>query len=282
MGRPLRIQAAGLSYHVTARGNGRMAIYTDDRDRRAFLRLLTRVTEVRSLACHAYCLMPNHYHLVATTSAANLSQVVKELNGPYAQWWNRRHRRVGHVFQGRFHAQVVQDDAYLLTVCRYVVLNPVRAGLVDKVEQWPWSSYRATAGMVAPPPFLHPEGLWRHFSRGSPAAGIRRYREFVAAHTAGTSELPAEPVLGDAAFVDRFNDWRRRASADVARREREVRPPLEELFAGVVTKAARNQQAAKAYELGYPMVAIARYLDIHHSTVSKVLAAAGRPVGARS
>ena len=282
MARPLRILAPGLSYHVTARGNRRMAIYDDDRDRRAFLDVLARVVELHALVCHAYCLMTNHYHLVVTTPSASLSVAIKQLNGPYAQWWNRRHGHVGHLFQGRFSAQVVQDDDYLRTVCRYVVLNPVRAGIVDEVQDWPWSSYRATAGLEVPPRFLQPAVLWPQLSGDDLAAAVRRYRGFVADQRAVGMKPPADTVLGDASFVALFDDWRRRASQEVPRREREVRPALEGLFAGVVTRAARNAQVAKARHLGYPLTAIARHLSLNRSTISKIVAAVERDVGARS
>ena len=154
MARPLRIQAAGLTYHITARGVRRTSIYLDDVDRHRFLALLADVVQRYALGCHAYCEMTNHYHLAVTTTDANLSRAVHQLNGDYAQWWNRRHEHVGHVFQARFNAQIVQDDAYLVNVCRYIVLNPVRAGMVRSPEQWPWSSYRAMAGLASHPPFL--------------------------------------------------------------------------------------------------------------------------------
>ena len=154
MARALRIQAAGLTYHVTARGTGRMSIYRDDVDRRRFLALLASLSREHGLACHAYCLMSNHYHLVLTTSQANLSTTMRQLNGIYAQKWNARHAHVGHVFQGRYVAQLVQDGQYFLTVCRYVALNPVRAGLVVTPDRWPWSSFGATAGLCPAPRFL--------------------------------------------------------------------------------------------------------------------------------
>ena len=127
---PCGSKLPGLTYHVTARGTGRMTIYRDDRDRRTFLHLLAAIVAPYRLHCLAYCLMDNHYHLVATTLDANLSRAIKHLNGTYAQWWNHRHGRPGHVFQGRFGAQVIEDDLYLLAACRYVVRNPVRAGVV--------------------------------------------------------------------------------------------------------------------------------------------------------
>jgi len=274
MARPLRIQGAGLSYHVTARGNGRMAIFLDDQDRHTFLELLARVVESHGLECHAYCMMTNHYHLVATTTEANLSKAVKQLDGPYGQWWNRRHGHVGHVFQGRFKAQVVQDDTYLLTVCRYVVLNPVRAHLVHAPEQWRWSSHKATAGLATVPPFLRPETLWRYLGDGDLKTAVLRYREFVRAPEADSVKIPADPVVGDLEFVDRFKMWRARASREVPRRERQHPVALETLFAGAFTRATRNAQAARAHALGYRLAEIARHLDVHPTTVSKMVRAA--------
>lgn len=119
--RPLRIQAPGLTYHVTSRGNRGMTIYCDDRDREEFLEALARTVELHGLVCHAYCMMGNHYHLVVTTLDANLSKAIKHLNATYAQGWNRRHGVVGHLFQGRFDARIIQEDTYLLTDRKSVV-----------------------------------------------------------------------------------------------------------------------------------------------------------------
>lgn len=273
MARPLRIQAPGLTYHVTARGTGRMEIYRDARDRRKFLRVLSLVANSHDLDCHAYCLMTNHYHLVMTTAAANLSAAVRNLNGMYAQWWNRRHDRIGHVFQGRFGAQIIQEDAYFLTVCRYVVLNPVRAGVADTPEDWSWTSYKSTAGLERVPAWLNPHTLWAQLGDDDPAAACARYRAFVAAAAGSVTKLPALPVLGDANFVKRFSAWRSRASREVPRRALATRPSLESLFAGAVTRAARSVQAFAAYRQGYSMARIAHYLGLHASTISKMIAA---------
>ena len=128
MSRPLRIEFAGAVYHVTSRGNGRKPIFRDDVDRRSFLEVLHKVNQRHHWICHAYCLMTNHYHLVIETPEGNLSRGMRQLNGVYTMYFNRRHRTVGHVFQGRFKAILVERESYLLEVCRYVVLNPVRAG----------------------------------------------------------------------------------------------------------------------------------------------------------
>jgi len=274
MARPLRVQAPGLTYHIIARGNDRMAIYTDDADRHEFLDRLSVVVDDHDLHCHAYCLMTNHYHLLATTPAANLSKAVRQLNGTYAQWWNRRWRRVGHVFQGRFGAQIVQRESYFLTVCRYIVLNPVRAGLVDLPEKWPWSSYRATAGLAGTPSFLRPDLLLQDLAGGNWRQAFIRYRRFVLSGMGTPGRLPPGAVLGDETFLMQFRARAAAASREVPRPERALRPSLSELFAGAVTRTRRNAQAMAAYRYGYSMAEIARHLELHYATISKMIAAA--------
>ena len=140
MARPLRLELAGGLYHVTSRGNSRQDIYIDDEDRLCWLDLLGDTCTSFNWVCHAYCLMTNHYHIVLETVEGNLSQGMRQLNGVYTQRFNRRHRRVGHVFQGRYKAILVDKDSYLLELSRYVVLNPVRAAMVNDVGDWEWSS----------------------------------------------------------------------------------------------------------------------------------------------
>jgi putative transposase len=134
MTRPLRVEFPGAVYHVTSRGDGREAIYVDDTDRDCFLAVVGQVLDRFAWRCHAYCLMGNHYHLLIETPEANLARGMRQLNGVYTQRFNRQHGRVGHVFQGRYKAIVVQKDKHLLELCRYVVLNPVRAGVVKHVR----------------------------------------------------------------------------------------------------------------------------------------------------
>jgi len=131
MARPLRIEYEGAVYHVTARGNARSDIYLSDSDRELFLDALAYVVDRFGWVCHAYCLMDNHYHLMIETPQANLSRGMGQLNGIYTQRFNRKHDRVGHVYQGRFKSIVVDKESYLLELSRYVVLNPVRK---DRVE----------------------------------------------------------------------------------------------------------------------------------------------------
>jgi REP element-mobilizing transposase RayT len=153
MARPLRLESAGALYHVTVRGNERRSIFLGDEDsgRVVFLDVLGATCERFNWALHAYCLMTNHYHLLVETPDANLSKGMRQLNGVFTQFVNRTHPRVGHLFQGRFKAILVERERYLLELCRYVVLNPVRAGVVAAPGDWPWSSYRATLGETPAP-----------------------------------------------------------------------------------------------------------------------------------
>jgi putative transposase len=183
------------------------------------------------------------------------------------------------VFQSRFHSQIVEDSLYLLTVCRYVVLNPVRAGLVEAPEDWPWSSCAATAGVADVPVFLSPELIWRHFADGNVQGAVERYRKFIHSVDSATAPPERKPVLGGRVFVAQFEHWRRYASREVPRRERTLRPDLQTLFAGAITRDARNMQAARAYEAGHSMADIARFLELHASTVSVMIRAARSDLG---
>jgi REP element-mobilizing transposase RayT len=275
----LRLIGAETTYHITARGNGRMVILGNDEDRRRFLSQLTVVSETHRLECHAYCLMHNHYHLVATTPRPNLSAAMQQLNGPYGRWWNQQRGRTGHVFQGRFFAQVVQRDSYLLSVCRYVVLNPVRAGLVHSPEDWPWSSYRSMVGLADPPPFLRSALVLRTLDSRSGDAARERFRNFVVASVAHSERPAREPILGDPAYRERFSAARREADGEVPRRERLSLPELDGFLAGAVTRPERDTRIVLANRLGHSMSAIARHLGLHPSTVSLIISRAGAEAG---
>jgi putative transposase len=140
------MQLAGGIFHVTARGVRRSTIFHDERDHSVFLGLLGRLIRKLSWRCHAYCLMPNHYHLVLETPEADLSAGMHWLNSRHAQWFNERHGLEGHVFDRRFYSALVESEWHLVQLSRYVVLNPVRAGLCAHPADWPWSSYRAAVG----------------------------------------------------------------------------------------------------------------------------------------
>jgi putative transposase len=175
MGAKHRLQIAGGVYHVTARGNAQAEIFLDEFDYLGFLRVLATEVARSGWLCHSYCLIPNHYHLLLETPEPNLAQGMRVLNGTFAQRFNVRYGRYGHVFQGPYGAVLIEDDAHLLEVCRYIALNPVRAGLASTCAEWPWSSYPALAGLQEAPTFLQ-LGLVH-----SLLGGASGYRDVVAA-----------------------------------------------------------------------------------------------------
>jgi putative transposase len=175
-----RLQIAGGIFHVTGRGNRRQAIFLDSEDRARFLWMLDELGRVRGWIGHAYCLMPNHYHLVLETPDADLSAGMQWLNGHYAQAFNHRHAVDGHLFQGRFYSGQVEGDWHLLELSRYLARNPVDAGFCRHPRSWPWGSYRAVAGFErsVAPRFLDVRRVLGMFG-SSPALGRKRFRSFV-------------------------------------------------------------------------------------------------------
>ena len=194
MTRSLRIQYPCAVYHVTSRGNERKNIFRTDQDRFLFLRVLGEMLDEYQVVCHAWVLMDNHYHILLETPEANLSRAIRHLNGVYTQRFNRRNYRVGHLFQGRFKAILVQKGIHLLELCRYVVLNPVRARLVDHPRKWLWSSYRQTAGIEKREDWLEVGWVLGHFGVLSSRAA-RAYQKFVL-EGAAIRESPWEKVQG--------------------------------------------------------------------------------------
>jgi len=169
-----RIEVPGGFYHLVSRGNRGSRIYAEDEERRVFLQLLGRVARRRRWICHAYCLMSNHYHLLVQIQQGGLSDGMRELNGGFARFRNNRHDEEGHLFRNRFWSDVLEEEAHMLEACRYVVMNPVRAGLCTSPADWPWCSYRATARLESPHPFLDVDRVLGLFG-GRPAA----YRAFI-------------------------------------------------------------------------------------------------------
>jgi len=283
MARPLRIEFPGAVYHATSRGNERSLVFRDERDRVAFLDVLARTVERWGWIVHAYCLMGNHYHLLIETPEANLSAGMRTLNGRYTAAFNRRHRRVGHLFQGRFTSILVEKERHLLELCRYVVLNPVRARSmkVQSPEEWPWSSYRATAGMERGYRSLDTEWILSQFAKTRRVAQAR-YRAFVKAGIGVRSPLGAvrgSLVLGSESFAARllghFGD--RPLSPEHPRSQKlAVRPPLEALLSHerCLDRSARDRAAVEAHiRHGYSQKDIADHLGLHYSTVCRIIQA---------
>ena len=194
MARPLRLEHEGALWHVTSRGNERKNIFRSDADRLLFLALLAEAVKRFRWVVHVYTLMSNHFHLVIETPERTLSRGMQWLNGRYAQKFNKRHKRVGHLFQGRFHGELVQKDSHLLELARYVVLNPVRAGMVERPEDYRWSSYRATAGLEAAPSWLTTSWIVSQFGSDAKRA-IEAYERFVDAGV-GIERSPWDDLVG--------------------------------------------------------------------------------------
>jgi len=274
MARPLRIEFPGALYHVTSRGDRREPIYEDDADRTTFLATLAEVLRRFNWTCYAYCLMTNHYHLVVGTPDGNLSKGMRQLNGMYTQASNRRHHRTGHLFQGRYQAILVDRDAYLLELSRYVVLNPVRARMVKSAGRWPWSSFRATVGEAPSPPWLAVEGVLAQFgNRRAPAR--RRYRKFVEDGLGGASvwdDLRQQIFLGDERFVTRMQAKLEGTpdAVNIPRVQRRAPPPTLEALAR--RHRARDAAIVAAYATGaYSYREIAEYFGLHLATIGRIV-----------
>jgi putative transposase len=192
MARALRARVAGGIYHVYARGNRRQAIFLDGEDFAQFLAFLDDVVARYGWRLHAYCLMPNHYHLLVETPNNDLSAGMHRLNSLYAMWFNDRHGVDGHLFQGRFSSVLLESNWHLLELSRYVVLNPVRAGLCEHPVRWRWSSYRATTGKSRRPRYLQTAWLLAQFGR-TPREARAAYGTFVAAALARSP--PGAPAV---------------------------------------------------------------------------------------
>jgi len=276
MARPIRLEFPDAVYHVTTRGNGGEDIFVDDQDRQQFLDVLEEVVLRSGWIIHAYVLMGNHYHLLVETPKANLSRGMRQLNGVYTQRFNTRHASGGRVFQGRFKAILLERDAYLLELARYIVLNPLRLKAAKNISRYRWSSYRATAGEIQAPSWLNTAWTLAHFGRGSSVAQ-RKYAEFVAAGLSLPSPLEkvkSQILLGSTAFVKKMQQ-RLLHKADGKRDKKpRGRPSLKSLFpqSSRNDKALRNAAIQRAYQdYSYSMSEIAEAAQIHFSTVSKVI-----------
>jgi REP element-mobilizing transposase RayT len=275
MARPLRLEFPGALYHVTSRGNGREDIYLSDDDRQAWLDTLGAVCKRFNWVCHAYCLMGNHYHLLIETPDANLSKGMRQLNGVYTQNFNRTHDRVGHVFQGRFKGILVDKDSYLLELARYIVLNPLRAKMVKRVEQWRWSSYRATCGQVTPPSWLYSDAILAQFSPRR-ANAIAKYVSFVHDGKGLPSvwgQVQGQIYLGSERFVGKMQVLvdKKPSLAEIPKTQRRA---LKRELSGFASAHERDEAIALAFLSGqHTMAAIAEHFDVHYTTVSRLVKA---------
>jgi REP element-mobilizing transposase RayT len=262
--RPLRIEFAGAFYHLTSRGNGGQAIYLDRRDRERFFAVLDETCSRFGWLVHAYCQMTNHYHLLVETPQGRLARGMRHLNGLHAQAFNRRHRTRGHLFQARYAAKLVESEAQLLSTVRYILQNPVRAGICEHPGEWPWSSYQATAGLAPGPHFLSTGWLLAHFADDRETAR-ERFRAFINEDLEPPLRARGDLYLGSDQFAERLAP--NIPIPEIPRRQTQpVRPELAELLA--------DQSAAgiaRAYRHGYTLTQIGEHLGVHYSTVSRRL-----------
>ena len=274
MARPLRLEYIGALYHVTSRGDRRDNIYIDDGDREQMLLLLGEVCERFNWVVHSYCLMSNHYHLLIETPDGNLSKGMRQLNGVYTQRFNRKHGRVGHLFQGRYKAIIVQKDSYLLELSRYIVLNPVRARMVSRAGDWPWSSYRATVGRCPKQSWLMIDWILSGFG-GRSSQATQTYETYVSAGLEGASpweQLKSQIYLGSDQFVAQtqslLSPERDLSEIPLAQRRTAVKSLSE--YADEST--SRNMAIYEAYSSGgYSMKEVGDYFGLHYSRVSRIL-----------
>ncbi|MCL4471422.1 MAG: transposase [Gammaproteobacteria bacterium] len=273
MARPLRLEFSGALYHVTSRGDRREDIFLSDDDRSDWLEVLGTVCARFNWVVHAFCQMTNHYHLLVETVDGNLSGGMRQLNGLYTQRFNRRHGLVGHLFQGRYKAILVQKEAYLLELTRYVVLNPLRADMVESLEDWRWSSYPFIMGHAAPPSWLDTDWLLGQFGSQRGKA-LKAYRQFVMAGRGLPSPMldtRHQLLLGDKDFVERH--WQTKnpeTLREVSKaHRRSVALSLDEYR---IRYPDRDQAMAQAYLSGaYTMAEIGRHFGVHYMTVSRAV-----------
>jgi putative transposase len=293
--RPLRLEFPGAIWHVTSRGNERRDIYRDDRDRRCFLNFLGDVVVERRWLLHAWVLMSNHYHLLIETPGVGLSRGLKWLNQQYAEMFNARYERVGHLFQGRFKGILVEREGHLLELLRYIVLNPVRCSAVSSADEYAWSNYRATAGLVPPPSWLAVDWTLNQFGADRERA-IGAYRRFVA-EAGSASYRPWDGVagrncLGDDAFQERVQaivDSRERSSEHPRSQRMLVSPRFDSIVElvceryGVTvgelrTKKRREARKVLCYlateDAGLTLRAVAAWLEMTESAASQMRSAA--------
>jgi REP-associated tyrosine transposase len=273
MARPLRIEFPGAIYHVTSRGNERRPIVRSNRDRLAFLHFLAIAAKRFNWSVTAWVLMTNHFHLVVQTCEANLSRGMHWFNSAYAGWYNHVHKRSGHLYQGRFKAFLIEKDAYLAEVLRYVVLNPVRAKMVARPEEYRWSSYRATAGLDEAPEWLDLDTALSMFGPDRETS-YTNYREFVFAKIESGECLWDQLINGMYLGTKRWAKKMRAMveskprSTDHPRKHRAIgRPKMHEVIA-VVARVSRETVESIRAKRGCVLRQLVSWIGWHEGLVT--------------
>ena len=259
MPRRLRRDHANAFHHVTNRGNHGADIFRGDEDRRDYLAQLGAVLLRQDWRCHAYCLMGNHYHLLLETPQANLADGMQWFSAVLTQRFNRRHGLTGHLFQGRYKSVAIETDAHLLEAVRYIALNPVRAGMVARAEDWPWSQHRALAGLAPAPEWLSCSWLWEQLAVNE-ADAQAAYSRFVAE--------------GRELQEDRQAPWLERPVP--AARPKTPAVADAQLAALARSGGDRRRWMHAARARGYSQAAIAAAGRVSQATVSRILQASSK------
>jgi len=284
MTRPLRIEYAGAYYHVTSRGNEQKDVFNSRKDRERFLYYLETATERYGAAIHAYCLMSNHYHLLLETPRGNLSQIMRHINGAYTTYFNVKRKRVGHLFQGRYKAILIEADEYAKELSRYIHLNPVRAGMVERPEAFTWSSYNRYIGKEKSPEWLKTDFMLGYFDKKESSAR-KKYRQFVELMIGQKYESPlgdvvASTILGDKVFiteiVEKYLDRKKRDRDLPSLRNLSERRSVKEMSEKIYALAEGDKKLAKGMSIyichrysGAKLREIGDYFGISESGVTR-------------
>jgi putative transposase len=294
MARPLRIAFPGAFYHITSRGNERKDIFKSLADREKFLFYLESATQRYEAIIHVYCLMGNHYHLLLETPSENLSQIMRHINGAYTTYFNIKRQRSGHLFQGRFKAILVDKDEYSKELSRYIHLNPIRAGINDKVEEYRWSSYLDYVGQRNAPAWLERNFILGYFGN-KPSVAQKNYRNFVRAgldtnDESPLSEVVGSTILGSEGFVkeikDRFIEGKK-ASRDLpALNSLASKPAIADIIKAVASEFTQQPAMIKNVSIyichhytGSRLKQIGRHFNIGESAVSHASRRMGIKIG---
>jgi len=284
MARPLRIEYPGAFYHVTSRGNEQREIFKSKKDRVQFLHYLETATERYGAAILIYCLMDNHYHLLLETPKGNLSQIMRHINGAYTTYFNVKRKRAGHLFQGRYKAILVEADEYAEELSRYIHLNPVRAGIVERPEDYIWSSYRAYIGQEKAPEWLATDFILAYFDKKISSAR-KKYQKFVEDGIGGLDKSPlfdavASTLLGSVCFIREITERyleRKVNDRDLpALRALNGKPVIESILETVTSGAIKDESLRKKMSLylcckysGAKLKEIGTYFNMRESAVSQ-------------
>jgi REP element-mobilizing transposase RayT len=287
MARQLRIEYPGAFYHVTSRGNQKQSVFFSPWDKARFLDCLDEAHEKHDLLVHSYCLMENHYHLMLETRQANLSKIMHFINTSFTVYLNKRYKRVGHLFQGRFKAILLEAETYAQELSRYIHLNPLRAGIVRRPEDYPWSSLREYLGQREPPRWLEMSFVLGLFGDDIDNARLQ-YAGFISSALISNITNPfknknggSPAILGSKGFLERINETYLQGIAPNRElpllRQYRKKPPLERIRSEVVRRLGNEDKLSRNTAIflthgntDYKLVEIGAYFGISQAAIGMV------------